>query len=55
MNYFDINHFYKYGFAFVEEFEIEKNYIHQQMKNINWVSEFKNTLIQAKLLQMQIL
>ena len=37
MNYFDINHFYKYGFALVEKFETEKNYIYQQMKNINWV------------------
>ena len=37
MSYFDINHFYKHGFALVEEFETEKKYIHQEMKNINWV------------------
>ena len=32
MNYFDINHFYKHGFALIEEFETEKKYIHQEMK-----------------------
>ena len=39
MNYFDINHFYKHGFALVEEFETEKKYIHQEMKNINCVEK----------------